>query len=525
MEALVVTVIVALSAVAFLTLSENQSIFLKRTRQTNARDQLGNFFQGVIQDRALLLFSAQHSKNTALKECLGDAERGVAPKCTIGKPQPLWILDLSDPTLKKVWTAPPETPALFDEHGQGCEQEKGTYCRFQVYTTFTALCDDESTKCQYPGRVIIHLGIKQLASTDRNVTPLNLKPIEYTAAHLITYNKPPEILSFPAELSLSAVQPSKSFNILFKRERPEFQVIWHMCDSSSTEIMIQCLASNASDSITVTARLGTHTSGKTHKARFQLSNLGPPPNTSKIVEIPITILPVCSLPWGTFLESGLSSVAYEKPLVGLEEDCKPVTLVCDNGTLVGSAKYQSCQRRTPSNCVTPWGESVAHGQSRVAFGLESVPFGMLCPQETRVCTDGKLSGSALYQSCTTQPPMPCNLPWGGNTNHGTQVLAFQYQQVPFGQNCDITRELRYCQNGTLSGSFLYQSCSQGPPRNCTTPWGAQVQHGHRAPAYQRPSVPFGQPCNGGGNFEERSCNDGILSGSFGNSSCYVQPPI
>lgn len=45
-EALVVTVIVAMAGLAFLTLVENQNIFVKRTRQTNARDQLTFFFTG-----------------------------------------------------------------------------------------------------------------------------------------------------------------------------------------------------------------------------------------------------------------------------------------------------------------------------------------------------------------------------------------------------------------------------------------------------------------------------------------------
>lgn len=525
MEALIVTVIVALSAVAFLTLSENQSIFLKRTRQTNARDQLGNFFQGVIHDRALLLFSAQHSKNSKLKECFGDAERGIAPKCEIGKPQPLWILDLTDPKLQKVWTAPPETPALFDEHGQGCEKERGTLCHFQVYTTFTAYCEKETNDCKYPARILIKIGLKQLASNDRKITPTILKPLEFTAAHLISYNVAPEIISAPSSISLSSAQPVKGFNILLKRERPEFKVIWHMCDSSSPEVMIQCLESNDTDLVTVTARLATHEAGKTHKARFQLANLGPQPNTSKIVEIPITILPVCNLPWGSVLESGFSVTGYDKALVGLDEECKPVPLVCDNGKLIGGAKYQTCQRRQPNNCVAPWGESIAHGQGRIAFGLESVPFGTICPQENRVCFDGKLSGTALYQSCTTQPPLSCVLPWGGTVPHSTQVLAFSHQQVPFGQNCENQKEFRYCQNGTLTGSFSYNSCSSAPPRNCVTPWGSQIQHGQSAPAYLRQNVPNGQSCTGGGNFEQRLCNDGTLGGSFGNASCYVLPPI
>jgi hypothetical protein len=525
MEALIVTVIVAFSAVAFLALTENQSIFLKRTRQVNSRDQLGNFFQGVVRDRTLLLFSSQNAKNHKLKDCLGDAEHGVAPKCEIGKTQPLWLLDLSDPDLKRFWTAPPETPALFDEHGQGCEREKGNYCRFQVSTTFIAYCDNDAKDCKYPSRVVVNLGLKQLPSPDKKITPTILKPLQFTAAHYISYNIAPEIISAPSEILLSAAQPVKNFNILFRRDISEYKILWHICDSSSPEVMIQCVESDSTNAVTITARLATHESGKTHTARFQLSNFGPQPNTSKIIEVPIRILPVCYLPWGAILESGMTSLAYEKAIVAPEEECRPTPIGCDNGKLIGMAKFQNCQRRQPSNCVLPWGEAIAHGQERLAFKNDTVPFGALCTEEIRTCNDGKLSGSGLFQHCITQPALPCSLPWGGTINHGGQVVAFAHQQVPFGQACENSRELRTCQNGVLTGTYNYVNCTVSPPRNCVTPWGSQVAHGQSVPAYFRSTVPAVQSCTSGGNFEQRLCQDGTLGGNFGNASCSVLPPI
>ena len=111
-EALVVTVIVALAAVAFLSLTENQNLFLRRTRQTNARDQLTTFLQGLVRDKSLLLFSARHPSNVKLRKCLGDADKKTEPDCDYGKQSPLYLVDLTDPTFQKVWTGPTEAPVL-----------------------------------------------------------------------------------------------------------------------------------------------------------------------------------------------------------------------------------------------------------------------------------------------------------------------------------------------------------------------------------------------------------------------------
>ena len=60
-----------------------------------------------------------------------------------------------------------------------------------------------------------------------------------------------------------------------------------------------------------------------------------------------------------------------------------------------------------------------------------------------------------------------------------------------------------------------------PPSNCNLPWGGTISSGSSVPAYQVASVPSGNTCPPP---ENRVCNNGILSGSFINQSCVVDPP-
>jgi hypothetical protein len=517
MEALVVTVIVAMSAVAFLTLQENQGIFLKRTRQVNTRDQLGNFFHGVVQDRGLFLFSAQHEKNSDLRDCLGNPARGIPPSCAIGKPFPLWLTDLTDPNLKKVWTAPPEKPALFDESGQGCGEDRRALCRFEASTTFTAYCAGARTDCKYPTRFVVNLSLKQLYSQNQAVTPLNLKPVQYTHAHLIEYNQPPKFENVPQKLWLSSVANSRSVVLSIANDKMEFPLVWHACDSSSPDIMVQCLEPTSTNSVTATIRLATSASGKTHKVRFQIANLGPAPNSSEVIEIPVSIEPVCITPWGQTIQNGITVTAFNQSTVGFNEECKAADITCVNGSIGGTGKYPTCTKRTPIACQLPWAETLQHGSSRVAFGYATVPFGSLCPQETRTCNDGILSGSAQFQNCSIQTAAICTTPWGAQVQHGNTVVAFSSATVDFGKTCDA--QVRMCNNGILSGTASIQNCAQALPRNCTTPWGASVSHGTSVDAYSRSTVPFGQSCNVAGVFERRLCSDGTLLGSFPSRNC------
>jgi hypothetical protein len=162
------------------------------------------------------------------------------------------------------------------------------------------------------------------------------------------------------------------------------------------------------------------------------------------------------------------------------------------------------------------GQTVPHGLGVTAFQTASVPFGQSCASEVRTCNNGWLSGSYTVSACAVTPPSMCNFN-GLTLAHGQTVTAYQTTSVPFGQGC--AGETRTCVNGLLTGSFGASSCEAQPPANCS--FGGQVvAHGGQVTAYAQPSVPYGAGCQA----ETRTCWNGGLSGSFGYGGCSVQPP-
>jgi hypothetical protein len=54
-------------------------------------------------------------------------------------------------------------------------------------------------------------------------------------------------------------------------------------------------------------------------------------------------------------------------------------------------------------CILPWGGVVEEGAGAMAFANPHVPAGYACAAEARYCTNGTLSGSYRYPTCTTLP--------------------------------------------------------------------------------------------------------------------------
>jgi hypothetical protein len=52
-----------------------------------------------------------------------------------------------------------------------------------------------------------------------------------------------------------------------------------------------------------------------------------------------------------------------------------------------------------SNCTLPWGGAIADGSSVTAYQMSTVAAGSTCVSETRNCDMGSLSGSFIFQSC------------------------------------------------------------------------------------------------------------------------------
>ncbi len=112
--------------------------------------------------------------------------------------------------------------------------------------------------------------------------------------------------------------------------------------------------------------------------------------------------------------------------------------------------------------------SVTNGNSVTAYQASTVAYNNTCTSQTRTCSNGTLSGSYQYASCSVTPAASCTV--NGTTVASGQSATFYTQQVaPTGQVCSSVSQSRTCTNGTLSGSSSYQygSCTCAPLYSCS----------------------------------------------------------
>jgi hypothetical protein len=216
---------------------------------------------------------------------------------------------------------------------------------------------------------------------------------------------------------------------------------------------------------------------------------------------------------GQTIQSGQSVAAFLNSTVSAGQECQLEYRTCDNGVLSGSNQYASCSVQAPASCIFN-GQTIASGESVTAFISSSVSYGSSCQSETRTCNNGVLSGSNQYASCEVGQASAC-LFNGQTIAHGQTVTAFAASNVEYGQMCQA--ETRLCDNGTLSGSYQFASCDAGQAASCIFN-GQTVPHGTSVTAFESSSVGSGLTCNG----EQRTCDNGTLSGTFSYASCDVQ---
>jgi hypothetical protein len=175
-----------------------------------------------------------------------------------------------------------------------------------------------------------------------------------------------------------------------------------------------------------------------------------------------------------------------------------------------------------NNAATAYACAVASDASGVAIKGGSNEHPSLNPAVFASCTKttdstvcdwfGNFTATASVTNCTT--------PWGATVNNNSSVLAYLNATEPYnGTNtCTALPETRTCTDGSLSGSYMYQTCEPAPTADCTAPWGDSVANNSSVTAYENATVPVGFSCAS----ETRSCSNGILSGTFTNASCSVQ---
>ena len=200
------------------------------------------------------------------------------------------------------------------------------------------------------------------------------------------------------------------------------------------------------------------------------------------------------------------------------------TRVCTDGYLSGNVtyKYPSCQV-TPAKTCTLDNVTIAHTAKYTFYSARSVASGASCSSlgQERTCTDGTLSGTATnqYSVCAPTGTRWCLLD-GKYTGHNTSGTYYSQKTVPFGNSCSQFSQTRLCTDGTLAGSSSYQyaSCSASTAAACTLD-GKTVDHGASAAFYSVTAPPTGETCEA---YQQiRYCNDGFLSGSasFSQQSC------
>ena len=102
---------------------------------------------------------------------------------------------------------------------------------------------------------------------------------------------------------------------------------------------------------------------------------------------------------GVELLNNTSVQAYQSASVAYGGSCQAENRLCSSGVLSGTYAFSACTVRAASNCILD-GQTVEHGSSVDAYQAKSLPYGSVCESQTRSCENGVLSGSYPYLSCT-----------------------------------------------------------------------------------------------------------------------------
>ncbi len=203
-------------------------------------------------------------------------------------------------------------------------------------------------------------------------------------------------------------------------------------------------------------------------------------------------------------------VAFLRSTGGDGEACQSQERVCSNGQLSGSYTFSSCQNDGAESCVFN-DQTILNGQSVYAYKNSTVPFGSSCQFEERSCSNGILRGSNEFASCVVDGPAACQFS-GRTLAHGESVVAFENSSVALGSSC--VQQTRVCSNGTLSGTYGAASCEVETGASCDFN-GTKIQDGTSIQAYFSSISAFGEGCFR----QTRVCSNGFLSGAFTTVKC------
>ncbi len=178
------------------------------------------------------------------------------------------------------------------------------------------------------------------------------------------------------------------------------------------------------------------------------------------------------------------------------------------------------------SCNTPWGETLAHGDSRSVYQVTQVECDQSCSGQiqSRTCTDGKLSGSDNYKysSCVTKDCPSCTTPWGDMVKHRDSVVAYKQTDVSCKDQCESKTST--CDKGNWSVDligYVQKECKFTYPKCDCDQKGRVVKTGTSLDVYTKESYECSEaPVKG-----QVSCLMGALTGNtdYGYVSYTVKP--
>lgn len=256
--------------------------------------------------------------------------------------------------------------------------------------------------------------------------------------------------------------------------------------------------------------------GKTCQAETRTCNNGTLSGSAAFASCDVGQASACLLN-GKTIAHGKSVQAFVSSSVAFGKTCQVETRSCENGVLSGAATFDTCVVDQPQSCAFN-GSEVKHGEFATAFQNSTVAFGQSCVSEQRKCDNGQLEGSYTFGSCAIGQPAKCQFN-GETIEHNSTVIGYSSSSVSFGQSCSTVAEVRTCSNGVLSGTAAFASCEVGQPKSCLFN-GLTVAHGDSVNAFASSTTQYGQSCQA----EARTCNNGVLSGSAQYGSCTEGQP-
>ena len=262
------------------------------------------------------------------------------------------------------------------------------------------------------------------------------------------------------------------------------------------------------------AKIYMHGISTTGKPNSLLDNSGK-------FSLPIVVEKPCDFN-GIKIESNQSMTRFEKSAVPYEQECKSEVRTCKNGVLSGSYTQSSCQKNSqPTGKVL----GVIDGITKAADGTSSIT-GWACEYATGKQTDihmylyaqagtsNSVIAAVIKANLTSEAAVATQCGDNGSLGHRFKYVipktATQYPGAKIYMHGISTTGKA---NSLLDSSGVY--ALPIPEEKPCYLNGVKIESNKGLTLFEKSVVPYEQSCKS----EVRTCKNGVLSGSYTQSSC------